>query len=450
MNLNEKFAESMAEATKALEAGDLEKGKQHRQQAEMYKAALDELKALDGMRAPMRPPFPAATPAPEPVKVPAEVKDAGPLYKSFGDFLLDVAKSAQGPANRKMEELRSADPLDENGYNVAKALGDSFVGSVYQAMKAPTGLNETLGSAGGFLVGTDRSSALLSRMYDVGELLRRVDITPISAASNGMTFYAENESSRADGSRRGGIRGYWTAEAGDKTASQPEFREMELKLKKVVGLVYATDELLADAVALEAWITRNLPEELRFKVEDAIINGTGAGMPLGILNSAAIVTVSKQNLQAVDTVVYENVVDMYSRMWARSLPRAVWYINQNVWPQLYRMSLDVGTGGSAAFLPPNGLAAAPFGTLMGRPVVPLEYCDTVGDVGDIIFADLGEYQMIEKGGIQSASSIHVKFTNDETCFRFVYRCDGQPKWNSVLTPKNSAATVSPFVVLEAR
>jgi HK97 family phage major capsid protein len=87
---------------------------------------------------------------------------------------------------------------------------------------------------------------------------------------------------------------------------------------------------------------------------------------------------------------------------------------------------------------------------MGRPVVPVEYCDKLGDQGDIFFADLGEYQMIEKGGLQSASSIHVKFTTDETCYRFVYRVDGQPKWNAALTPKNAGDTVSPFVTLNER
>ena len=58
--------------------------------------------------------------------------------------------------------------------------------------------------------------------------------------------------------------------------------------------------------------------------------------------------------------------------------------------------------------------------------------------------------MIEKGGIQSASSIHVLFLSDETTYRFVYRCDGESTWNSALTPKNGTNTVSPFVALAVR
>jgi HK97 family phage major capsid protein len=89
--------------------------------------------------------------------------------------------------------------------------------------------------------------SIMARVYEVGSLLQRVDMVGISAKSNGMTFNAEAETSRADGSRRGGIRAYWVAEAGTKTGSYPTFRQIELKLRKVVGLVYATDELLDDA-----------------------------------------------------------------------------------------------------------------------------------------------------------------------------------------------------------
>jgi HK97 family phage major capsid protein len=290
----------------------------------------------------------------------------------------------------------------------------------------------------------------MQRVYSVGEILRRVDMVGISPQSNGMTFYGVNETSRADGSRRGGIRAYWTAEGGTKQASQPAFRQLELRLHKVAALVYATDELLQDANALESWIMQNLPEELRFVVEDSIIRGTGVGMPQGILASGALVTQDAEAGQAADTVVSQNIMNMWSRLWAPSRRNAVWLINQDVEPQLYQLNLGVGTGGVALYQPPGGLSATPYATLMGRPILTSELADTVGDVGDIMLLDFSQYQMIEKGGIQSASSIHVAFTADETVFRFVYRCDGISKWNSALTPFQSAITQSPFIALEAR
>lgn len=372
-------------------------------------------------------------------------------FQSFGDFLMTVKSAALNQPDKRLLPLLSSDAADEGGFSLSGAMGDDFVGGLTKsAFAKQTGLHEGLGATGGFLVGTDRGGSLMQRVYDVGNLLQRVDMVGISANSNGMSFYGVNETSRADGSRRGGIRAYWAAEGGVKTASQPAFRELELRLHKVVGLVYATDELLQDANALESWILQNLPEELRFVVEDSIIRGTGVGMPQGILASGALVTQAAEPAQAADTVVSQNIMNMWSRLWAPSRRTAIWLINQDVEPQLYQLNLGVGTGGVALYQPPGGLSVAPYSTIMGRPVLPSEYADTVGDLGDIMLLDFGEYQMIEKGSIQSASSIHVRFVYDESVFRFVYRCDGISKWNAPLTPFQSTITQSPYIALAAR
>lgn len=323
---------------------------------------------------------------------------------------------------------------------------------VPSAEERATGLSEGVPSEGGFLVKTDFVEGLLQRTYELAVLGNRVWRVPISANANGVTLNAINETSRADGSRWGGVLAYWLAEAGTKTASKPEFRQMELKLKKLIGLCYSTDELLQDAGALQAVVTRAFTEEFAFMVDDAIYQGTGAGMPLGILNSPCLVTVSKEAGQPAATLLFENIVNMWSRMWGRSRPNSVWLINQDVEPQLFSMSLAVGTGGIPVYLPANGLSASPYGTLMGRPVIPIEHAATIGTVGDIMLADLSQYVMIDKGGMQAATSIHVKFVYDETAFRFVYRVDGQPLWNAALTPYKGGAgkTLSPFVVLETR
>ena len=193
-----------------------------------------------------------------------------------------------------------------------------------------------------------------------------------------------------------------------------------------------------------------MPEELRFVVEDAIINGTGAGQPAGILSSGAVVSVAAEAGQHAATIVSQNVMNMWARLWNSSRTNAIWLINQDCLPQIMQLSLPVGTGGVPLYVPPGGLSAAPYGTLLGRPVIESEYCQTVGTAGDILLVDLSQYQMIEKGGIQSASSIHVQFLTDQTCFRFVYRCDGQSKWDTPLTPHNGANTVSPFISLAVR
>lgn len=325
-------------------------------------------------------------------------------------------------------------------------------GSIDQRLniQAATGLSEGVLSEGGALVQTDFATELLRRTYQTALVASRCRKIPISANANGLKMNAIAETSRATGSRWGGIQAYWAAEAGVKTASKPEFRQMELDLKKLIGLCYATDELLQDTTALESIISMAFAEEFGWMVDDAVVNGTGAGMPLGIMPSPCLVSVAAENGQANATIVAENVENMYSRLWAPSIPNAAWLINQNCWPQIFQLSHAVGTGGVPMFIPAGGLTGSPNGTLLGRPIIPIEQCQTLGTTGDIILGDFGQYLLIDKGGIQSASSIHVRFVYDESVFRFVYRVDGQPTWNSALTPANSTATLSPFVVLESR
>jgi HK97 family phage major capsid protein len=88
--------------------------------------------------------------------------------------------------------------------------------------------------------------------------------------------------------------------------------------------------------------------------------------------------------------------------------------------------------------------------IKGRPVYVTEFNSAIGNVGDIVLADMSEYLFFEKGGVQSASSIHVHFTVDETVFRFVYRCDGMPTMTAPLTPLFGTVNQSPFITLAAR
>jgi HK97 family phage major capsid protein len=374
-------------------------------------------------------------------------------YKGIGDLLVDVRRAAQGKIDDRLKGLRSDDPMDEGGFSLSGALGDSFVGSLpaAKAMKAaPSGLGESLPQYGGILLENDRNTSIMSRVYDSSYLLGRVPTDTVGPNSNGMTYYAEDETSRATGSRRGGVQFYWVAENSTIGTSRPKFRKVKLSLKKAAAALYATDEQMQDTAALESYVMRVLPEEIRWGIEDSILNGTGGGMPEGIENSGAVISVPKETGQAADTVVYENLVKMWARLWSRSRLSSLWLISQDVLPQLMTMTLNVGTAGVPVYLPPGGASGAPYGTLFNRPVIEHESCDNLGDVGDIQLIDPSQYQMIEKGGMQSASSIHVRFLEDEMTYRFTIRIDGQSMWNSALTPANGGDTVSPFINLAER
>ena len=233
--------------------------------------------------------------------------------------------------------------------------------------------------------------------------------------------------------------------------SKPKFRQLELSLKKLIGLCYSTDEMLQDASVLNTVIPLAFASEFGFRIDDGILNGTGAGQPLGMLNSGALVTVSKQAGQAAGTIVGENVTDMYSRLFAGSENTACWLANKNCLTQLMGISISVGTGGVPIWLPANAAAGRPQQTLLGLPLMFIEQAASVGTIGDLILADLpGGYVLAEKGGMQADVSIHVRFVYDESVFRFVLRIDGQPVRAAALTPFKGGAgnSQSHFIALE--
>jgi HK97 family phage major capsid protein len=284
----------------------------------------------------------------------------------------------------------------------------------------------------------------------MGEILGRVNKIPISANSNGLKINAVDETSRATGSRWGGVQSFWAAEGSTVTATKPKFRQVAFDLKKLLSFMYTTDELLQDSTALTAIAGQAFSEEVMFMTEDGIWEGTGAGQPLGIINSPALIQVTKQNGQTAGTIVKENIDSMWSRMWSRSRKNAVWLINQDCEPQLNQLNQAVGTGGQLVYLPPGGLSAAPYASLYGRPLIATEYNAALGTPGDIALVDLSQYTLIDKGGVQAATSMHVAFLTDEMVFRITYRVDGKPMWVTTITPFKGALTKSPFVTIAQR
>jgi HK97 family phage major capsid protein len=363
------------------------------------------------------------TPVNEPVY--AEPKNGKGPFNTFGDQMLAVVRASRPGAviDNRLMEIQNA-----------------------------SGANESVPSEGGFLVQKDLAAEIIKNVFATGKLAPLCRRVPIGSNSNGIKINGIDETNRGDGYRWGGVQGYWPDEAATVTASKPKFRQIELTLNKLMALYYATDELLQDSSAMDSVLTEAFTDELRFKLDDAIFRGDGAGKPLGITVCGALISQAAETGQAADTVVFENVLNMWSRLLAASRGNAVWLINQEIEPQLYTMFLAVGAGGVPVYMPANGISGSQYGTLFGRPVMPIEHASALGDVGDIVLADMSKYLLADKGGMNFASSMHVKFAYDEMTFRVTYRVDGQPVMSSAITPYKgtSSRTLSSFVALAAR
>src|SRR3990167_3534644 len=344
-------------------------------------------------------------------------------FKSFGHYLTELVKAEKDKV--LPSTLRAWDEA------VQKTLSEGSL------------------SDGGYLVPEQFGGVILAKSLEDSIVRPRASIQPM--ATNRITFAADVD---ADHSTNyfGGITIYRPGEGGQKTATSPTYERIALTLHKVTGLCHVTDELLEDsAVAVESEVSRKFSQAISFVQDNDFLNGTGNNMPVGVLNAVnpALITVTAETGQGASTIVAENIIKMWARMYSPGKGRAVWVVNDDTFPQLATMALAVGTGGVPLWMPAGGLSGLPYQTLMGKPLLFTEKAQALGTAGDIALIDFSQYKIGEKGGLQVATSIHFRFDYDEQSFRFVLRYDGQPTWTSALTPLRSSSTLSPFVVLSS-
>ena len=396
------------------------------------------------------------------IKVNPVEADSGLTPDTVKDIVNDVlAKNSKFLHNEEADESEimktgGFDSLSHFAYDVYKASVTKTPSEKMQKwneyLKA-SGMSEGIDADGGFAVPSEYRNTLMSNALEASEVLGRC--TTIPMATNSIEIPIINESSRAS-SVYGGIIVYRVAEAGSITGSKTKLGRIRLTLSKIAALAYATTELLEDSpISMEPLLGKLFGEAIGFQIDEDIINGTGAGQCLGVLKAPCLVSVTKETSQTATTIVTENVLKMWARLLSRSQKNAVWLANMDTFPQLAALSLAVGVGGSVAGLlqtSTGGVTGSPMQTLLGRPLILTEHCQTLGTVGDLLLADFGQYLVGQKagGGVSTASSIHLKFVEDEVAFRFTIRIDGQPWMPSAITPKHGSNTLSSFVACATR
>lgn len=302
---------------------------------------------------------------------------------------------------------------------------------------------ESVGEDGGFLVPEGISEGILKKINGDESLMSRTNT--LQVAGNNLTLNVDENAPW-----NGGVTAAWTGEGKQIAESKTNFKQASWRLHKLACMLTATDELLEDATALESHILASVPGAFVHQLNKAILTGNGVGKPLGIINSPFTVTVAKDNAQAADTVSATNILNMYARQFPGSVQNAAWFIHPQVQEQL-RVMRD--PAGNYIYLAPGSqMNQTPYSTLLGLPVIPLMAgMPALGDLGDIVLADLSYYTMIRKAaGIKAATSIHMYFDKEITAFRFSLRVDGKCPYQSPVTTENGGYAMSAFVQLEAR
>jgi HK97 family phage major capsid protein len=317
---------------------------------------------------------------------------------------------------------------------------------------AGTGMTQAVSADGGVLVPPAFSKAVWDEvLVQSNSMLPYCFQMPVDPGTESITIPAIAESSRANGSRYGGIQGYWKDELTELTGTKVTARQVKLTPHELYVFAYISDKLLRNSPGTaSALLERAAASEIAFKIGDAVVNGTGTGQPRGFVGHAATKSVTKETGQPAATILLENLVKMRQSMHVNFRLGAVWFINPEVEAALQTLTFPVGTGGVPAYMPPGGLSESPYSMLFGQPVIPIEYCAALGTVGDIVYANLRSYAAAVRGMVDSQYSIHLKFDYAQTAFRMIFEMDGQPFLNSVITPFKGSNTTSPIVTLATR
>jgi len=300
---------------------------------------------------------------------------------------------------------------------------------------------------GGFLIPEGLAPGILRVAPEVDPIGSRVTKVPMTNPI--VRFNARTDKDHSS-SVSGGLTVARRAETQTQAASRTVYEQVTLNAHALFGLSYATEEILERSpVSFAAILEAGFRDQFQSHLIDERINGTGVGEFEGVMNCPALVTVAIDGDEAgqdADTIVYGNLTRMRARCWGYG--NAVWLANHDTLPNLMRIVFP-GTLGGFPVWQTSAREGEP-DILFGRPVILTEYCQTIGDLGDIILINWSQYLEGTYKPLRSADSIHVRFVNHERTFKFWIENDGRGWWRSALTPKNSTTTLSPFVALAER
>jgi len=298
------------------------------------------------------------------------------------------------------------------------------------------------GSNDGYLLPPMYREQIWSLVYDVPDISSLVDNEPTTLRS--VSLLADETTPWSTG----GVQVRWEAEQHQLTASKaPPADPRIIQLHRLYAFVLASEELLEDAPRLATRLIDKAALAIRWTIGDTLIYGDGVGKPLGWFRSPAKITVAKDTGQAAKTLSINNLVAMYTRLLVQPGDQPIWIANRDILPQLLPLTI----GNQPVWLPPQGLMAAPEGTILGYPVRWMEYAQTLGAEGDLqLVSPKGYYSPQRSGGVRLDTSIHLYFDRGLQAFRWAFRLGGQPHLSAPVSPAKGGTTRSHFVTLATR
>lgn len=393
----------------------------------------------------------------------ATIENGKPVLTADGTAVVSKGRGAVYNKASMGAQLERAIPRDERFATIgeycnaifdkktssSRVGADERVAKLTRIFEAQNSFSSEEPGAGGFLIPEILRAEIMQLALEESIVRSKATVIPMSTLR--VPVPTVDDTSHVS-SLFGGVTYYWTEEAAQLTESAATFGRVVLDAKKLTGFFKVPAELLQDAPAFSAWFDERVPRGLAWAEDVSFMTGDGVGQPLGFINCPASVQVTAETGQTAGTIVWENIVKMYSRMLPQSLPNSVWIASIDTFPQLATMALSVGTGGGPVWVGhyANPGDKMPPVSILGRPVYFTEKVPALGTTGDINFVDLSYYLIGDRQSVVVDSSEHFLFQNNQVAYRIIERVDGRPWLHSALTPHNAGPTLSPFVQIASR
>jgi len=374
------------------------------------------------------------------------------MLKTFGATLTDELTKKWEDKFGRIEKLFTEKDLDK-----PKGTFKNFADYVLAVKNYQTPENQNklktleTGVQGDFLIPVEYAAGILDFASQSNPFMQMASKYPLKGNSFSLKYYKSKN--RTSANFYGGVVSYWVEEGNAPTASDMQFGKIDFRLHDLAMLIAATNDMIEDAPeAVSGIINKSFGARLGYDLENVFLNGNGAGQPLGILNSGAKINQAKKTSQAAATIVSENLISMRNRLPNESKKNAVWIYASDAAVAI--QNCKIGESTFPAFIPAGALSAnQTLDTVLGRPAYESEHLSSaLGTTGDIILVDPTQYGVAYKGTFTPSveSSAHLYFDSNKTAFRLVFRVDGQPLWDTYITPAQGSVTKSPIVTLETR
>lgn len=427
MNLREQLAAKLAEARAALEAGELEKGRTLKGEAETLKSALTELESLDALKAsaPQRPPMPGvgegSTPAATASSVQADPSVKAFYQSRFGEpdaaikaVLVDLHgadyEAKYWTQKRAFNAYLRSHPqnalpawVQEAGRQVVltpAAVKDALSqGLDVAALKAT--MVESSDVLGGYIVPVDFQSTVIERLRGMTVMRGRANAMQTSRDAVEMP-----KATGGDGQYTSAVRVTWVDEAPTAGASATNltFGMEKLPIHTVMAETALSRNLIEDAAFnIESYLAGKFAEAAAIDEDNKFLVGDGNGKPQGLLpNSANGLSLTEVVSGSASVLTFDGLIGLTFGIDAQYRQNAVWVgkkatflaiaklqdgNGQYLWRDMFG---DNQRTGGAGRMP----------SLLGYPVLEQEAMPTIaGDAYPLVFGDLRGYTIADRIGM---------------------------------------------------